>query len=62
MPSSHSITVMGKRFIVDLGVKGMVRLSPGANARARAIAKCARGQNLDKRKECFSGSKGVKGS
>lgn len=57
------INVLGQRFIIDLRTKHMVRKSPGANARARCIAKEARGKNLDARKEVFASKcKGTKGS
>lgn len=52
---------MGKKIIVNLFTKHGYRVSPGANARARAVGKCARGQNLSDRKDCFAETKGVKG-
>lgn len=48
------INVLGQRFIIDLRTKHMVRKSPGANARARCIAKAARGLKLEERKEVFA--------
>jgi len=55
------IKAFGKDIIVDLYTKHGYRVSPGANNRARAVAKCARGKDLAGRKECFAGSKGIKG-
>ncbi len=52
---------MGKKIVVNLFTKHGYRVSPGVNARARAVAKCARGKSLDDRKECFAGNKGVRG-
>ena len=46
--------VFGKRIIVNLHTRLGYRVSPGVNDRSRAIAKCARGQNLEKRKSCFA--------
>lgn len=57
----HKATVFGKELIVDLYTKKGYRVSPGANARARAIGKCARGQNLADRKKCFESVGGIKG-
>lgn len=54
MTSGVSTTVFGKKVIVDLFTKHGIRKSPGVNARARAVAKCARGQDLEKRKACFA--------
>ena len=45
--------IFGKKIIVDLNMRRGYRLSPPPNARARAIGKCARGQNLETRKKCF---------
>jgi len=45
--------IFGKRIIVNLNTKRGYRVSPGVNSRSRAIAKCARGQDLATRKKCF---------
>ena len=55
-------TVFGKTIILNIFTKRGYRVSPGANARARAIGKCARGKSLPERKECFTSVGGVKGS
>ena len=46
--------VFGKKIIVDINMRRGYRLSPPPGPRARAIAKCARGQDLKTRKECFA--------
>ncbi|KKN21317.1 hypothetical protein LCGC14_0926590 [marine sediment metagenome] len=61
--NTHGIKLFGKNFIVDLNVRGGVRLSPGANARARCLGKHARGKSLADRKALWDDSKcKVKGS
>ncbi len=45
---------MGKYIIVNLFTKHGYRLSPGINARAHAVAACARGKSLPERKKCFA--------
>lgn len=54
-------TVFGKTIILNMFTKHGYRVSPGANARARAIGKCARGKTLPDRKECFVSVGGLKG-
>jgi len=50
--------VLGVPVSVNLNFKKGYRVSPGVNARARAIQKCAKGQGLAARKSCFGrGSK-----
>ena len=46
-------TIFGKKLVVNLNAKKGYRVSPGVNARARAIQKCAKGQSLETRKKCF---------
>jgi len=46
-------TVFGKKIIVDLHTKRGYRVSPGANKRARAIGKCARGKSKAEAMKCF---------
>ena len=55
------VYVFGKKIIVDLNTKRGYRISPPANARARAIGKCARGKSLTERKKCFETVGGKKG-
>lgn len=62
MVSNRSINILGKSFLVDLNVSGAVRKSPGKNARARCIAKKARGKNLEDRKKVFADECKIKGS
>jgi hypothetical protein len=54
---AHKPYVFGKKIILDMYTKKGYRVSPGVNDRARAIAKCARGKNLEARKQCFSNPK-----
>lgn len=53
--------VFGKDIIVDLHTKRGYRVSPGANARARAIGKCARGKSKAEAMKCFDTVGSVKG-
>lgn len=52
-PAGIRTTVFGQKVVVDLFVKRGYRRSPGVNDRARAVAGCARGEDLDTRKKCF---------
>jgi len=55
-------TVFGKTIILNIFTKRGYRVSPGVNARARAIGKCARAAgSLEERKKCFSSVGGLKG-
>ena len=45
--------VFGKMVVVNLNAKKGYRVSPGVNARARGIQKCATGKPLEARKACF---------
>jgi len=45
--------IFGKMLVVNLNAKKGYRISPGVNARAAAIQKCARGKPLNVRKNCF---------
>ena len=45
--------IFGKTLVVNLNAKKGYRISPGVNARARAVQKCAKGQPLAARKACF---------
>lgn len=58
---AHKPYVFGKKIILDMYTRKGYRKSPGTNARARAIGKCARGKGLQERKDCFSSVGGVKG-
>lgn len=45
--------VFGRKLVVNLYAKKGYRISPGANAKARAIGKCARGKDKATRTQCF---------
>lgn len=45
--------VFGTKVVVNLNAKKGYRVSPGVNARARAIQRCAKGKPLEARKACF---------
>ena len=45
--------IFGKTLVVNLNAKRGYRISPGVNARARAIQQCAKGKALAARKDCF---------
>lgn len=62
MKNTHGVSIFGRDFIIDLNVRGGIRKSPGANARARCIGKEARGKNLDDRKTIFADKCKVKGA
>ena len=51
--SKNAVWIFGRKYIPDGRVKRLLRKSPGVNARAKKIAKCARGKSLDVRKKCF---------
>ena len=51
--SKNTVVIFGKKYIPDGRVKRLLRKSPKANDRAKAIGKCARGKNLAERKKCF---------
>lgn len=55
MGSGLRHTIFGKKLVVNLNAKKGYRISPGVNARARAIQKCAKGKNKSDREDCFSG-------
>jgi len=57
-----TVRIFGTKYIPDGRVKRLLRKSPKANARARAIGKCARGKSLPERKKCFESVGGMKGS
>ncbi|MCP4762587.1 MAG: hypothetical protein GY870_12475 [archaeon] len=64
----NTVMIFGTKYIPDGRVKRILRKSPKANARARAVAKCARAvgkgnseEKIKARKACFAGSKGVTG-
>jgi len=46
--------IFGKTLVVNLNAKRGYRVSPGVNARARAIQQCAKGKPLAARKQCFA--------
>lgn len=52
--------VLGVPVSVNLNAKKGYRVSPGVNWRARAVQECAKGQPLNKRKECFAKKHGSK--
>jgi len=45
--------IFGKMVVVNLNAAKGYRVSPGVNARARAIQLCAKGKSLTDRKKCF---------
>ena len=45
--------VWGKTVVLNVNAKKGYRVSPGVNARARAIQQCAKGKALAARKDCF---------
>ena len=45
--------IFGKMLVVNLNAKKGYRISPGANSRALAIQRCAKGKPLAQRKDCF---------
>lgn len=53
--------VLGVPVVVNLNYKKGYRVSPGVNWRARAVQECAKGKNLEDRKNCFAtGGSGTK--
>lgn len=57
MATGHRATILGKKIVVNLNAKKGYRVSPGVNARARAVQKCAKGKSLEARKSCFKSTK-----
>lgn len=54
MVSGLAKNFMGKRIILNLFKKHGYTVSPGVNARAQAVGRCARkAGNVEDRKECF---------
>lgn len=51
----HRARVFGIPIVINANAKRGYRISPGVNARARAIQKCAKGKPLATRKACFKG-------
>ena len=53
--------VFGKRIVVNLHRKKGYSISPGTNARARAMAKCLRGKSKSEADKCWDSVGEVKG-
>jgi len=51
--SKHRKRIFGTTIVLNANAHRGYRISPGVNARARRIQKCAKGKNLAARKACF---------